>query len=155
MLVTKGFYHSNGSPCVHLHLAGALNRSTNLLGFKLEAVIDTGFAGFISMPLKEAFPLALPLNGATDIKLADGSTHNRLTAWGRATIADRAKWGEVTLEPNSDELLIGLEFLRNFELALVVTKSQVLLFDDNGEWPEALYPMGDASGVKEPRAQYS
>jgi hypothetical protein len=54
MLAAAGFYDTNGNPCLHFHLAGAFNRSTELLGFEFEAVIDTGFDGFISMPMHNA-----------------------------------------------------------------------------------------------------
>lgn len=149
MLAATGFYDTNGSRCLNFHLAGAFNRSTELFGLKFEAVIDTGFAGFISMPMHSAFPLALPLNGTTPSKLADGSVHEKLSAWGRATIAGRSKWGDVILEPDADEMLIGLEFLQGFGLALVLTKGEILLFEENEEWLEKLRDTQQMPGVKE------
>jgi predicted aspartyl protease len=90
-------------------------------------IIDTGFDGFVSMPMAQAFPLGLPLRGAIEVTLADGRNATKLHALGRAMIGDHANWGAVILEPASDEILIGLKFLQVFDLALVLTRSEIRL----------------------------
>jgi len=150
VLVCEGFYDSTDSPCVHFHLGGAFNRSTQQLGFCYHAVIDTGFNGFMSMPMKKAFPLALPFNGITKSRLADGSWHERFKVLGRAIVADKSRWGEIILEPDSDEFLIRIEFLQMFDFALVITRSRILLFDDTVEWSNDLPGLKIAPGVREP-----
>jgi predicted aspartyl protease len=93
MVVATGFFNSSGSPCLNIHLGGTFTQSGELGGIEFEAVIDTGFAGFISMPLTQAFPLGLPLSGLVNVTLADGSISEKFTASGRATVANRTRWG--------------------------------------------------------------
>jgi hypothetical protein len=50
MLVANGYYDERGNPCMRLPLEGAFGRSTEQLKLSPEALIDTGFDGFISMP---------------------------------------------------------------------------------------------------------
>jgi predicted aspartyl protease len=155
MIVATGYYNTRRNPCIRLHLEGAFNRSTAQLGDQSEALIDTGFDGFISMPMKEAFCLAVPLNGWVFSKLADGSTHKKTAAWVRAILTAKEAWGEAILEPDSNEILVGLEFMRTFQLALVLTASNVLLFNDDDEWPRELSEMKEPRGVGEqPPAPY-
>jgi len=96
-------------------------------GTEFEAVIDTGFGGFISMPMSRSFPLGLPLRGAITVKLADGTTNDKLHALGCASVAGRTRWGTVILQPDSQELLVGLKFLQAFDLALIMTGKEILL----------------------------
>ena len=159
MLVLAGHYDTRGNPCIPLTLEGAFGRSTERLGLHPEALIDTGFSGFISMPMEDAFLLALPLSCCTSSTLADGSTHDKLAASVHARLAGKATWGEATwgeaiLEPNSSEYLVGLEFLRTFHLALVLTEREVLLFNDDHEWPRELNEMREPRSVKEVRLPY-
>jgi predicted aspartyl protease len=150
MRVASGFFNSGGSPCVNFRLSGVLAGSAAKEGFEFEAVIDTGFDGFVSMPMAQAFPLGLPLRGAIEVTLADGRNATKLHALGRAMIGDRANWGAVILEPASDEILIGLKFLQVFDLALVLTRSEVLLFERDEDWLNGLYLDQDSIGIKEP-----
>jgi predicted aspartyl protease len=150
MLMATGFFNAGGSPCVSMRLAGAFTESGDATGVEFEAVVDTGFDGFISMPIVWAFPLRLPLSGLTGVGLGDGSVNDKLTAQGRACVGDRTLWGEVILEPNSDEVLIGLEFLHAFNFALVLAKSEVLLMEENGDWLSRVRGAPESLGVKEP-----
>src|SRR5690242_13746171 len=127
MLVATGYFDKNFNPCLKITLSGAFPGP----GKEFEAIIDTGFTGFVSIPLIQAFPLGLPLFGTTRLTLADGSTSDRLTALGRLTLlGQQTREGLVILEQSSTEVLVGMGFLRAFELALIITKDEVTVFDE-------------------------
>jgi predicted aspartyl protease len=148
--VASGFFNASKSPCVDIRVSGVARQCKDPAGTEFEAVVDTGFAGFISMPMAQALPLGLVLCGQIDVVLADGSGRDRYIAVGNATCSGKARSGEIVLEPNSEELLVGMKFLRAFGLALVVTKSDVLLFEDNESWLEKLQSTTGTVGTREP-----
>jgi len=125
MLVATGFF-DNGNPSLKFQLSGVFNQTP----VEFTAIIDTGFTGFIAMPLIKAFPLGLPLFGTTQVTLADGQTQTKLVAQARATIGSQTKIGIVILEPSSSDILIGMDFLRTFKLALFVTSTGIVLLDE-------------------------
>jgi predicted aspartyl protease len=133
MLIAAGFFDSNGNPSLRIGLAGVFNNK----GTEFDTIIDTGFSGFIAMPLIKAFPLGLPLAGTTSVTLADGASHTKLIAIGKATVGDRTKDGIVILEPSSNDILIGMDFLRTFGLALSLDTTKIVLCDEQ-EFQEAL-----------------
>ena len=105
----------NGSPKLKLCIGGILSDS-----HELEGIIDTGFTGFLSMPILTAFPLGLTLSGSTSVVLADGSKQNKLTALGKVIIDEEERIGTVLLEWGQSDILIGMDFLRLFERVLYV-----------------------------------
>jgi len=48
----------------------------------------------------------------------------------KAHVASREKFGLVILEPSSTDILIGMDFLRTFEAALLLTKLGIALLDE-------------------------
>ncbi len=111
-----GFLDSTGSPCLKVSISGAISKAP----IEFDVIIDTGFSGFISMPLLKAFPLGLPLYGTTSVILADGTTASKLTALGKASLGLETKIGVIILEPSSSDILIGMDFLRRFEKVLLL-----------------------------------
>lgn len=109
-----GFF-DKGDPCVEIEVA-------NPLGWKkkLKCVIDTGFTGFLSILLIEAFPIGLLLVGTMPVTLADGRTEYKLTCLGSALVDGEAKVGTVLIEPGSSQALLGTEFLVVFAKRLIV-----------------------------------
>lgn len=124
--VWTGFFNNSGSPALKIRISGPFGK-----GVEFDATLDTGFTGFISMPLIRALPLGLVLYGTTSVELADGSKSTKLTAKGMATIEGEKKVGVVILEPSSNELLLGMAFLRLFQRAVFVTQNTVLLVDES------------------------
>jgi hypothetical protein len=55
----------------------------------------------------------------------------KLTAKGMARVGEEDEVGVVILEPSSNDVLIGMAFLRLFEKALFVTQDTVLLVDES------------------------
>ncbi len=135
MPMWTGYFNSAGSPVVKLSLCGPFEQFRK----EFEAIIDTGFSGFISMPLLDAFPLGLILRGATSLVLADGSVHPTLTALGEVGVGQELQIGLIILEPGSTSILVGMELLSAFHKRLIVSPEtgSVLLED---ELPQAAAP---------------
>ena len=121
-----GWYDDTGSPRLAFHIRGVSHEPP---GLKYDGIIDTGFSGFIQVPLPVAFSLNLPLEGTTSVMLADGSTQTALTALGMVTLGNRPLVGVVHLSP-SHEILLGMDFLRRFERALGVFRNNVFLLPE-------------------------
>lgn len=82
--------------------------------------IDTGFTGFLSIPIFQAFPIGLLLVGTIPITLADGKTQYRLTCLGRIHLGNQSQVGIVIIEPSGQQALLGMEFLKKFSKKLEV-----------------------------------
>ena len=120
-----GFFDKSGSPALKIKISGPFAK-----GVEFDAILDTGFTGFICMPLLRALPLGLMLYGTTSVELADGSTSTKLTAKGMAEVEGEKEVGVIILEPTANDTLVGMAFLRTFEKALFVTQSLVFLVDE-------------------------
>jgi len=93
-------------------------------------MIDTGFTGFLMMPLTESFPLALTLYGTSSWTLAGGTLQPKLLAFGTVLLEGVHTHGVILLEPNASRPLLGMEFLRESNKALVVSKAGCFLIDE-------------------------
>lgn len=110
-----GFLDNSGTPCLRISIKGPFSPAQ-----EFDAVIDTGFSGFLSMPLVQAFPLGLLLYGTTTVTLADGASTYKLTAQAMVVMGKASEIGIAILEPSSTEVLIGMEFLQTFERVLLL-----------------------------------
>ena|SRR5215813_3067117 len=116
MDIWTGYLDNTGTPCLKIRISGPLSK-----GEEFEAIIDTGFTGFLAMPLLKAFPLGLILYGTTEVTLADGSASPKLTAKAGVTVTGGdLKIGVAVLEPTSTDILVGMDFLQKFERVLFV-----------------------------------
>jgi predicted aspartyl protease len=123
-----GHFDSLGNPCIKFHLCGVAHDPP---GLEYTGIIDTGFTGFIQLPLHHAFSLKLPLEGTASYILADGSRSTSLTAIAQTTFGGQTISGVVTLAPGSQDILVGMSFLRQFKLGLMIVKDMVLLVDED------------------------
>ena len=144
-----GSFDKIGNPIVTISVCGVFTGGKK----EFEAVIDTGFTGFLQMPLFEAFPLGLVLAGTTSVTLADGSASPRLMAFGRVAIGTTEETALILLDVGSDAILIGMSLLRKFKKKLVVSSTDVLLEDEPP--PTALQqvaaqPVADIPAAPEP-----
>lgn len=118
-----GSFNKSGSPTLKITLAGALPGS----GIEFDAIVDTGFTGFIQMPAVKAFPLGLILAGTTDVILAGGTTAPRLMAFGTAKVGTEAQAGLILLSSGGvSDVLAGMEFIKAFGKVLLVHPTQQL-----------------------------
>jgi len=123
---------------------------------EFEAIIDTGFTGFLQMPLFEAFPLGLVLAGTTSVTLADGSASPRLMAIGTVTIGTTEETALILLDVGSDAILIGMSLLRKLKKKLIVSSTDVLLEDEPPptavQQPAAQSPAATPAAPEPPQA---
>src|SRR3989442_9495370 len=105
-----GTFNQSDYPVVKINIYGIFQG----LQQEFDARIDTGFTGFLSMPLTLAFPLGLMLSGTTTLVFADGSSQATFTAWGHVSRDNEDHTGAIVLQESAGEVLIGMEFLRRF-----------------------------------------
>jgi clan AA aspartic protease len=117
-----GSFSSSGSPTLKVAISGPFGD-----GLEYEATIDTGFTGFLSIPLGEAIRLGLILYGTTSVTFANGETSFRLTAKGKVKVGEEYKIGVAVLEWKSTEVLLGIGFLRQFQKAMLISQYGVVL----------------------------
>ena len=122
-----GHFDSLGNPSLKFHLCGIAHKEP---GLEFEGIIDTGFTGFIQLPLQHAFSLKLPLEGTASYTLADGSQSACLVALAKTTFGDKKVVGAVTLAPGSTDILVGMGFLRQMKLGILMVKEIVFLLDE-------------------------
>ena len=98
----------NETPLIKVSLSGDSSKQPT----EFTAVVDTGFSGFVSIPILQALRIGVQPSPATAfVTLADGKTQVRTLGDIWVTI-DNQKEGELAiLEPTSTEILIGMDFL--------------------------------------------
>lgn len=122
-----GHFDKLGNPCLKFYLCGVAHA---LPGLEFVGIIDTGFTGFIQLPIQHAFSLKLPLEGTSSYILADGSHGVALTALARTTFGDKTRNGVVSLAPGSQDILVGMDFMRQFKLGMLMMTGQIVLVDE-------------------------
>jgi predicted aspartyl protease len=142
MAVKIGYLDASGHPHVKVRIWGLSEQFAQ----EFEAMIDTGFTGFLSIPITAAFPLALTLFGTTNYELADGSISPKLLGYGTVELEGEQAEGSIVLESKSNGLLLGMEFLRKLNKALIVSKNGVVLADE----PDPPTPAPDQDGQAAP-----
>jgi predicted aspartyl protease len=124
MPLILGAFNRSGSATLKIRVAGTTPAQ------EYDAVIDTGFNGFLAMPIMAMVDLGLRSEGAVTVTLGDGSKVDNLVARGSITIGSRTEICDILLDENSPEVLLGLSLLRAFSLALIITDTVVLLYDE-------------------------
>lgn len=117
-----GYFNSSGDPRIDIEVSNPLKWKS-----KLACIIDTGFTGFLSIPIVQAFPIGLLLVGTIPITLADGKTQYRLICLGQAHLVNQNKVGIIIIEPSSKQALLGMDFLKRFNKRLVVDPTTPLV----------------------------
>lgn len=100
-------------------------------GVEVVGIIDTGFTGFVMLPIQYSLSLGLTPKSTTTLKLADESTCVGVLADAHISLdSSTSRDGVVTLESKTKEILIGMDFLRQFGLALAVFSDSISLVDE-------------------------
>ena len=135
MSLQIGYVDSNGHPRVTIQVRGT--HQTAFL--EIDALVDTGFTGFLMLPIAQALPLGLALYGTGDYNLADGSPISCFLAEGTIQIRPPSQFPSVTatvtapvpapdmppaMQPENvtgvvvlggDDALVGMEFIRGLK----------------------------------------
>ena len=110
-----GNSEDDASPVIRISIA-----ASNAKVREFEAIIDTGFTGFLSIPQREADRLGLVPISTQIVVFADNSEHVRLIANATVIMGNESQDGTVFLEPFSDEVLLGMEFIRSFDRMMLL-----------------------------------
>lgn len=123
-MLIAGAFDEAGSPTIRIRVGGDFGSRDYV------ATIDTGFTGFVALPLIEMVPLGLSTQpGAASVTLGDGTIIENLLAQGRVTLGGQLADGAILLDETSADVLIGMAFLRGFKVTLIVTDKIVVLYD--------------------------
>jgi clan AA aspartic protease len=109
----EGVIRETGTPMLTLKVIGKGGNEVSL-----EGVLDTGFDGFLCLPIPVAVSLGLEIIDATDTELADGTVvENELV------FAGQAEWDGTVMDieillTRSEDVLIGTAFLKGHVVQL-------------------------------------
>jgi clan AA aspartic protease len=107
-----GIILDNGTPVIELKVRGSQQEMT------VEGILDTGFTGFLCLPIFLAVPLGLALTDTITSELADGTTIDD-----ELVFAGQAEWDGDMLDiaitlTRSEDTLIGTAFLTGYRVVL-------------------------------------
>ena len=131
MSLQLGYLDNNGHPRLKIRVTGT--HPTQFID--VDALIDTGFTGFLMLPMAQALPLGLILIGTADFEIANGETVTNFIAKGSVTVppeplppmpgidvkfslGQESVEGAIVLAGNSP--LLGMEFMRQLDKVLVI-----------------------------------
>lgn len=109
----EGLIREAGTPILQLKIVGKGDTEITT-----EGILDTGFDGFLCLPIPLAVPLGLELIDVTRTELADGTIVED-----ELVFAGRAEWDGSVMEVDilltrSGDVLIGTAFLRGYLVQL-------------------------------------
>ena len=110
-----GYLHADGSPVLRISIMGQYDKIE-----EFDAIVDTGFDGFVSIPQLAADRLGLLPEYPETVVFADNSQHIRWLAIATVIIGPERQKGSVFLEPFSEEVLLGMEFIRKFDRMMLL-----------------------------------
>jgi len=116
---------SDGHPKIRISAWGISRQ----LAKPFDAMIDTGFTGFLSLPFAEALPLGLTLQGTANFTLADGRLSPNLLTVGTIEVQNEELTGVIAIG-NDPAAVLGMDFLRRSNKALLVSSRGVFLVDE-------------------------
>ena len=103
-----GFFTSEGEPSLSVHVAGPAGN------LDVDAVIDTGFNGEITLPRGKIDTLGLPEATVTEVTLADGRVQDVPLYEAKALLSDATR--EVFVAEAPTMPLVGTGLLQGFSL---------------------------------------
>ena len=118
---------NNDQPVIEIEVRGVSGTSK-----KINALVDSGFNGYLQIPFVEAFPLGLVLAGIQANTLADGSISNHLVCIGNVCIDGKRIDTTIDVVP-ANIVLLGTKLLKELGKVFVLNcaKGHVELREPN------------------------
>jgi predicted aspartyl protease len=116
----KTFFDDKGHPKIELLVKGKRQSG------KLEAVLDTGFDGFLNLPITMAVALGLELTGLVPVEYADGRTNRELVFAVEVNLNGMTRTVPATLTAGS-EALAGTSLFDEHEVKFDFTHKKITL----------------------------
>lgn len=88
---------------------------------KLVAVVDTGFTGFLQIPLSVGIAANMRLWGIGSGRLADGSIVKDLECVGEIKFVDEKLFNIISLSDKGEDCLLGMQFLNQLGMDFTVS----------------------------------
>jgi clan AA aspartic protease len=118
---------SNDQPKIEIEIKGICGNSK-----KINALIDSGFNGYLTLPYELAFPLGLVLIGVESSVLADNSTTSHFVCLGQVCLD--GKWVETTIDIQpSGAVLLGTKLLKKLEKKFILDCANKRVEIDNND----------------------
>jgi clan AA aspartic protease len=118
----EGTIQGTGTPLLALKVIGKGG-----VGITVEGILDTGFDGFLCLPIPLAVSLGLELIDVTRTELADGTVVEE-----ELVFAGQAEWDGVVMDVDilltrSADVLIGTAFLKEYLVQLDYKANTVMI----------------------------
>lgn len=97
---------NNDQPKIVIKINGATGVPS-----EVEAIVDSGFNGYLQLPYVVAFPLGLVLSGIEQNMIADGSTSSHLVCTGQVCIDGKCIDTTIDIVP-ANIVLLGTKLLK-------------------------------------------
>lgn len=108
---------NNDQPVIEIEIKGVTGISK-----KINALVDSGFNGYIQIPFVEAFPLGLVLAGVQANTLADGSTSSHFVCKGQVCIDGKCIDTTIDIQP-ANIVLLGTKLLKELGKTFILNCS--------------------------------
>jgi len=105
---------NNDQPVIEIEVKGITGISK-----KINALVDSGFNGYIQIPFVEAFPLGLVLAGVQANTLADGSTSSHLVCRGQVCVDGKCIDTTIDIQ-QANIVLLGTKLLKELGKTFVL-----------------------------------
>jgi len=97
---------NNDQPVIEIEVKGVTGTSK-----KVNALVDSGFNGYLQIPFLEAFPIGLVLAGIQANTLADGSTSSHLVCKGQVCVDGKCIDTTIDIQ-QANIVLLGTKLLK-------------------------------------------
>ncbi|MBI5399311.1 hypothetical protein HZB07_01650 [Candidatus Saganbacteria bacterium] len=121
---------NNDQPKIEIEVSGV-----NGTPKKINAIVDSGFNGYLQIPYVVAFPLGLVLTGIQSNTLADGSSSAHLVCIGSVTVDGKTVRTTIDITP-ANIVLLGTKLLKDLGKTFILDcgrgKVEVISTDNPG-----------------------